>query len=354
MATRATTGLAILAAAVFAACGPSDAPAPVEVELVTQVMGTRLVVTARAPDSATAQRAAQSGSQVVARVDSLMSTYRADSEVSLLAAAAGGGDWISLSRETVEVLAASLDWARRSGGAFDPTVEPLMEAWGFRDTIQTRPSDDALALALRAVGWSKVELDSAGGRARLPVAGMKLDFGAIAKGYALDLAVAEMRAAGALGGMVDLGGQVNVFGTPLSGREAWLLGVRHPRATSTLMGTVAVDSGSISTSGDYEQMFEQDGIRYAHIMDPRTGTPARGMVAVTVAAPSGFTADALSTILFVLGPEEGHAFLDRELPGAPLTVVWVRDPGERELGADDVVSTGSYGRLDLELPRPTR
>jgi thiamine biosynthesis lipoprotein len=345
----------VLCALFAAGCARPDAPALVEVERGTTVMGTLLEVTARAPDSAAAQAAAQSGSEAVARVDSLMSNYRPDSELSLLGAAAGTGEWTPLSPETVEVLAASLEWARRSGGAFDPTVEPLMEAWSFRGGEPRRPADDALELAKRAVGWDAVELDSAGGRARLPRGGMKLDFGAIAKGYALDLAAAAMRRAGAVAGMIDLGGQTMVFGAPPPGRDRWVLGIRHPRATRTLMGTIAMDSGSVSTSGDYEQMFEEDGVRYGHVMDPRTGSPARGVVAVTVAGPDGMTADALSTVLFVLGPEEGRAFLDRELPGAPVSVVWVRDAGARELTVDDAVVIGGGPTVELELPpRPTR
>lgn len=323
-----------------------------DLEEGTTVMGTLLRVTARAPDSATARSAIEAGMRAVARVDSLMSTYKPDSEVSALGRAAGTGEWIPLSAETVEVLAAALDWARRSGGAFDPTVEPLMEAWGFRSDEPRRPDPAALARARALVGWEGVELDRSGGRARIQRPGGKLDFGAIAKGYALDRAVAAMRGSGALAGMVDLGGNVNVFGRPLSARERWVLGVRHPRATRTLMATVTLDSGSVSTSGDYEQLFEEGGVRYGHVMDPREGAPARGVVAVTAVAPDGMTADALSTLLFVLGPERGKAFLEREFPAGTVSALWARDPGGRELTSGDVVVAGAADRVRLELPPP--
>ncbi len=336
------------AALLVAACG--RAPAPVEVEAASQVMGTFLDVRAWAADSSSAGSAAEAARRAVARVDSLMSTYRDDSEVSALARAAGTGRWTRLSPETLEVLTTALGWARRSGGAFDPTVGPLMTAWGFHGGEPSRPDSAALARAREAVGWQGVEVDTAGRRARLVRPGARLDFGAIAKGYALDRALAAMEAKGASAGYVDLGGNVSVFGPPPRGGDAWVLGVRHPRRPDELMATIRLARGSVATSGDYEQMFVEDGVRYAHIMDPRTGEPARGVVAVTVAAPDGVTADALSTLLYVLGPEEGRAFLDRELPGRGVSALWVRDTGGREVTAADV--TVAPGAADVELALP--
>lgn len=346
---RAAKASAAAAALLVLGCVPDTPPfraGGVELERATPVMGTLLRLRVDASDSALARRALAGASRAVFRVDSLMSTYKPTSELSALADSARAGAWVALSPETAEVLAASLDWAARSEGAFDPTVGPLMEAWGFHAGTPHLPAPDALARARQVVGWTRVEFDSARSRARLAV-GTKLDFGAIAKGYALDLALAAMRRSGATAGMADLGGNVSVFGAAPD-PAGWVLGIRDPRASEELMGTIAVDSGSVSTSGDYEQQFEVGGVRYGHIMNPPRGEPARGVVAVTVAAPTGIEADALSTLLYVLGSEEGAAFLRREHLD-DVTVVWVRDPGARALTADDVVVTGG-GRVRIELP----
>jgi thiamine biosynthesis lipoprotein len=224
-----------------------------------------------------------------------------------------------------------------------------MRAWGFFDHEPALPDPDALEAARSLVGWRDVTVDTAGARARLERPGMTLDFGALAKGYALDRALAAMRAAGAASGLADLGGNVAVFGPAPEGAETgWRLGVRHPRARGRLMGTVDVTQGSVATSGDYEQMFEASGVRYSHLMDPRTGRPVQGVVAVTVAATDGMTADALSTTLFVLGPEAGRELLRRHAPEA--SALWVRDAGAAELRRSHVVvAAGSVGAVTVTL-----
>jgi thiamine biosynthesis lipoprotein len=170
---------------------------------------------------------------------------------------------------------------------------------------------------------------------------MRVDLGGIAKGFALDQAAAAMRAAGAAGGMADLGGNIVVFGIAPGGGRGWAIGIRDPRGQG-ILGSVVLDSGSVATSGDYERFFERDGIRYSHIVDPRSAEPARGIAQVTVAAPDGITADALSTALFILGPTAGRSFLDGGLvPG--VAVLWVRDPGPRAVEARDLEVAGTGG-----------
>lgn len=316
------------------------------------VMGTLFRVSARGPDSATVRRGIEAAHAIVARVDSLMSTYRADSEVSRINGRAGTGRWTEVSEPTLRVLQASLQWARRSEGAFDPTVGPLMEGWGFRGGEPGSPSAPALDSLRGLVDYRTVEVDPEGRRARLRIPGAALDFGGVAKGYALDRAVGALREAGVESGMADLGGNVAVFGPPTRGSGFWLLGIRHPRRNRELVGTVETGGGAVSTSGDYEQMFEVDGVRYSHIMDPRTGRPARGTVSVTVAARDGVTADVLSTLLFVLGPEEGRAFLERHAPDGGVTALWIRDPGRGAVrrGLVQVVDGREESRIELVLP----
>jgi thiamine biosynthesis lipoprotein len=347
----ATTVVLLVGGAACADPGadPGRDAEPARVERSVPVMGTVLRVVAHATADSVAEAAAEAGRSAVFRVDSLMSHYRPGSDVGRLTSAAGSGAWVSLSGETLEVLQSSLAWAERSGGAFDPTVGPLMRAWGFFDHEPARPTPERLAAVRPLVDWTAVAVEPAEGAARLEREGMSIDFGAIAKGYALDRAMDSMRAAGALAGMVDLGGNVSVFGPPPGGDSVWTVGIRHPRSEAELMGRVAVSAGSVATSGDYQQMFEEDGVRYSHLMDPRTGEPARGVVAVTVAAPGGARADALSTILFVLGPVEGRAFLDEHEPD--VAAVWLMDGGDGELG-EVVVREGPAARVQMTLPRP--
>lgn len=339
----------------------ADAPGPVVLTRAWPVMGTLLELTAVAPDSARARRALAAGKGEVFRVDSLLSTYRPASEVSRLNRAAGTGRWTELSPLTASALREALRWAERTGGAVDPTVGPLVAAWGFRSGEPAVPSPSALDSARRLVGWDRVEVRGAGRLARLPRRGMRLDFGALGKGLALERAVDAMRSAGAAAGMADLGGQVSVFGRPPGDADRWRLGIRPPRGDGRPLGTVPVDSGSVATSGDAEQFFVGgDGVRYSHIMDPRAGRPARGTAQVTVLAADGSTADALATALFVLGPERGRSWLRSRGrlgrgEGRLALALWVRDPGGGPVCPGDVVRVGpEAGRVRLDFPDACR
>lgn len=313
------------------------------------VMGTFFNARSYAPDSASARASLAAGARAVFRVDSLMSTWKPESEISRLNTAAGSAAWTPLSRETLEVLLASQQLASLSGGAFDVTVGPLMWAWGFRGAGEPHlPARATLDSARALVGNRLLEVDSAGRRARLRKRGAAVDLGAIAKGYALDLAAAAMRAAGTVAGTVDLGGNVLVFGPPPGGRDAWVIGILDPRDPAATIGEIRLRAGSVATSGDYEQFFEVGGIRYSHIMDPARGQPARGVLQATVVAPTGLQSDGLSTTLFVLGPERGRAVL-----GGPFArgaaAIWVRD--SLPLDARDVVVAGAAPeRIHISLP----
>jgi FAD:protein FMN transferase len=355
------TWASMLAAATVAGCVPAadrpDGTDPVRVERTLPVMGTVLHLTSWADDEASARQANEAGRQAVLLVDSLMSHYRPDSEVSRLGSRAGTGTWTSLSPATRRVLAEALEWARRSGGAFDPTVGPLMEAWGFFQHAPHRPPPDTAASAAARVDFAQLTLDTANARARLERADMRVDLGALAKGYALDRALEAMARAGARSAMVDLGGNVAVHGRGPADDGTWRMGIRHPRREGRLMGTLRLAEGAVATSGDYEQMFEEDGVRYSHLMDPRTGEPARGVVAVTVAAPDGMTADALSTVLFVLGPDEGRAFLEREGLADRVTAVWIGDEpgaGSGDLPGRVVVHHSDAAGVELSPPPTAR
>jgi FAD:protein FMN transferase len=301
-------------------------------------MGTLLVVTAwgwKARDSATILAALHAARDSVRLVDSLMSNYRAMSELSM-ANRSAGGDPVRVSPQFMYVLEKARQYWRLSGGAFDPTIGPLVGAWGFYGETGRIPPSRELDSLRSLVNFAAVEVDTRARTVRLPRAGMKLDFGGIAKGYALDLARAALGSPVVSGAMIDLGGNVLVFGRPPSG-DRWRIGIRHPcgegRRDRTL-GVVAVDSGAVATSGDYEHFYMIGGRRYSHLIDPRTGRPARGVIAATAVGPRGEWSDGLSAALFLAGPERGLRLAD-SLPD--VGALYVLDSGDRVIARRDVV-----------------
>ena len=292
----------------------------IEVRRAWPVMGTLLTITVwgDACDSVSMLDAVHAAHDSVRLVDSLMSVYRRESELSRVNAAAGDSA-VPVSKQTMDVLRqARLLW-RLSDGAFDPTVGPFVRAWGFTGGEARLPSAREIDSLRALVGFGVVELDTLRSTVRLPRRGMSLDLGGIAKGYALDLARAALARPGIRSGMIDLGRNLLVFGpAPDGGR--WRLGIVHPRRGATLLGVVELDSGAIATSGDYEHYHVIAGRRYAHIIDPRRGRPARGTVAATAIGPRGIWSDGLSATLYLVGSRRAMTLAD-SLPGVAGLVV---------------------------------
>ena len=270
-------------------------------------MGTVVSVVVAGLSRDAADRAADAAFREMRRVESLMSTYLPDSDLSRLNAAAGRG-WRAVHPEVAAVIREGLRVARLSGGAFDPSVYPVWALWRFEEGSRP-PAPEALHRALAHVDYRNVEVDERG-RVRLAEPGTALGLGGIAKGYAVDRALAVLRRSGASGAMVNAGGDLAVWGRPAPDRP-WRVGVRDPRNPRGLLGTLSVETGAVATSGDYERFFVWKGVRYHHILDPRTGMPARGCRSVTVLHTSAMTADALATAVFVLGPRRGLELLGR-------------------------------------------
>ncbi len=241
------------------------------------------------------------------RIDTVMSRHLAGSELNRVAVAAVAAP-ARCSPELAQVLAASLRLAARSGGAFDPTLGALTRLWDFPDAVT--PPGAALIEAARArVGYGQVQLDGDLLRVRQP--GLSLDLGGVAKGYAVDRAVAILQAGGVPAGLVDAGGNIRYFGVKPDG-QAWRTGIQHPRRPGGVLYAEVDDMplAGVATSGDYQQYFEYQGRRYHHLLDPATGYPATGAISATAWAATAMEADLLSTALFVLGPERGVAWAE--------------------------------------------
>ncbi|MDP6490560.1 MAG: FAD:protein FMN transferase [Kiritimatiellia bacterium] len=242
--------------------------------------------------------------------NALFSTYIESSEISRLNRDAGGAS-VVISATTAEMLRLARHYGELSDGAFDISVKPLMQLWGFRGTnpptaLPVAADREAL---LPLVDYRRVELSD--GTARLLAAGMQVDLGGIAKGFAVDACFDGLVKTGHRDILVNLGGNMRGSGSAAPNR-AWRVGVRHPFDRSQLVGAVALPDGwAVATSGNYEKFIEIDDQRYAHIMDPRTGLPVQGMAGATVLSRTGVEADALSTALFVVGMQGAGEMLAR-------------------------------------------
>jgi thiamine biosynthesis lipoprotein len=233
------------------------------------------------------------------RVDRGLSTWREDAELARFNRQADLGPFL-FSPESRRVIAAALDLARETGGAFDPTVAPLVGLWGFgAQAADTPPTVAELEQALRRVGWRHLEWRE-GGRLARRVAGVQLDLSAIAKGYAVDAIVAELARDRPIGALVELGGEVRALGAKPGGAP-WRVGIDDPAAPGS----------RIATSGDYRRVRVIEGRRRTHVVDPRSGRPVEQKVAsASVTAPTCMEADAVATALMVLEPEEGLAWVE--------------------------------------------
>ena len=216
----------------------------------------------------------------------------------------GGG---TAGEETAALLQTALTLCEQTGGAYDPALGALSEAWGFSTGAYRVPEPDALAEAMQSSGAGLVQLD---GISVTLTNGAQLDLGGIAKGYAADLLRAQLEKEGVTSATLDLGGDVFVMGRKTDGSD-WRIAVKDPADTESYLGVVSAADKFIVTSGVYERYFEENGVRYHHILDPKTGCPAEsGLVSVTVLCENGAWADALSTACFVLGPDGALALRD--------------------------------------------
>ena len=215
----------------------------------------------------------------------------------------------SLNKEEYHVIKACLDMNRMTDSAFDATVFPLMKIWGFRNRHLNIPNQKQIKAALKKVGSQKLVLLSS--NKVILKDDTRFDLGGILKGYAVDRTVAYLKSRGIKAGIVNAGGNLMAFGKKPDGKP-WIIGIRHPRINGKLYAALPLRPGlAIATSGDYERFFITNGIRYSHIMNPRTGAPVQNhMLSVSVIHPRGEISDGLATALFVMGPKAGIRFAD--------------------------------------------
>jgi len=270
------------------------------------LMGTLVEVTAVGPEDK-AKNAVEAALDAVKQVEDLTSFHK-QSQLTRVNEAAGV-EPVKVDQQLLALVEKSLEIAARTHGAFDPTIGPLSNLWRFSAGEPHLPDRAAIASALEIVGWEKVRIDRAKGTVFLPERGMALDLGGIAKGYALDRAAAAIREAGIRSALVNAGGDIVALGEKEPGKP-WRIGIQDPRSPSSIIAVAPVKDGAILTSGDYERFFTEDGKRYHHILDPKTGYPAEGLESVTILTPDARAADGMSLAVFVLGLKEGLRLIE--------------------------------------------
>lgn len=249
-----------------------------------------------AGDEAQWQRACSAAQAEVLRIEGKYSRYRADSAVGRINASAGDVAGIEVDDETAALLDYAATAHEQSEGLFDATSGVLRRVWDFKS--QRLPTQQAIDEVLPLIGWQRLHWQRP--RLVLPVAGMQLDFGGFGKEYAADRAAAVLQAGGIRHGLVDLGGDIRVVGPHPDG-SPWRIGISHPRAPQTAIALIDLPAGAIASSGDYERYFEIDGVRYSHVLDPRSGWPVQGLAAVSVMAEQCLIAGTATTIAMLRG-----------------------------------------------------
>lgn len=292
----AGAGVLLLLTGAALATGPDQHAPPARA--TRRIMGTFYDVQAYHADPARAQAAVEAALDAMQAVDDRLSNYRPDTELSRMNAAAFDAPFAA-SPALFAFLEDSARWHDVTGGAFDPTVGPLVRAWGFFGPAPARPTPAAVSAARAAVGFDKVRLDPATRAVRFLASGMEVDPGGIGKGVAADRAIEALAAAGITSALVSAGGStVRALGHPPH-RPGWRVAVRNPANADRPLAIVTLTDASLSTSGVSEKFVQEGNRRLSHLFDPRTGEPVAGMCQVTVIAPRATASDALTKSAFI-------------------------------------------------------
>jgi thiamine biosynthesis lipoprotein len=332
------------AAAALAVAASPLPPALSRYEAVEPHMGTLVKITLHAPDEETARSALTAAFSRIRELDEILSDYKPASELSRLTTTAVNTD-VTGSRDLIRVLASAQDLAVATGGAFDVTQGPVIRLWREGRASGRMPDDESLRAASARSGYGKLHVDRAAGTVRLDDAGMRLDVGALGKGYAASEALAVLTARGIGSALVAVSGDLAFSGAP-PGSRGWRIDMHSAGPASGIPSVFELTNAAVSTSGAIEQHLDAAGRRYSHIVDPATRTGLTDDITVTVVAPHGLDADGLDTAVSVLGAEKGLALIESR-PEAAALIVHRRPDGTRlELSARFEALAAAQRRLN--------
>jgi len=279
------------------------------------IMGTAIRVELWHEEPTQGEAALDAVMEEMHRIDRSMSPFKPESELSRINQEAARAP-VPVSKEMFELIARSVEFSKLSEGAFDITFAGVGYMFDYRNGI--KPTAEKIAAALPGINYRHIRLDRRRRTIRFARDGVRIDLGGIAKGYAVDNCVALLKSRGVKEALVMAGGDSRVLGDR-RGRP-WMIGIRDPRRKEDMVAMLPLVDAAISTSGDYERCFEADGVRYHHILDPRTGKSAFGVRSVTIIGPDATTTEGISKSVFIMGPERGIRFAE-SLPGIDAVVI---------------------------------
>ena len=287
----------------------SGVEAPLQVQRSMTLMGSRFAVTVVARDSTVANKQIDVAVAEMERIENLISEWRPGTLVSEINRQAGIRP-VKVTKELFDLTRRALFFSAQSDGAFDISTAAMDKIWYFDGRMDTLPDAEAVKRSVALVDYRKIVLDSLQQTIFLKEKGMKIGFGSIGKGYAADKARQLLQESGVLAGLIDASGDIAVWGAQANGKP-WAIGVFNPFKPGEMAKVLHFKWGAVTTSGSYQKYAEIAGVRYAHIINPKTGYPTTGLVSVTVYGPSAEFANGLSTSMMVLGREKALALIKR-------------------------------------------
>lgn len=301
------------------------------------IMGTRVHVEFYSEDVSKGAALLEAVMAEMHRIDHAFSPYKQTSELSVLNRDAPNA-WVPVSDELMTLLTKSQRISELSQGAFDVTYASVGRYYDYRN--EQAPDDETLAKAIKAIDYRYVETNPKNKSVRYAHPLVYVDLGGIAKGHAVDRGIAVLTRAGITQASVSAGGDSRIVGDRRG--QPWTVGIQHPRDEKKMSALLPLTDTAVSTSGDYERFFERDGVRFHHILDPKTGRSAEGAWSVTILGPDATLTDALSTTVFVLGPDRGLELIN-SMPGIDAIII---NPQGRLVYSDDLSDLGTSAQTD--------
>jgi len=281
-------------------------------------MGSRFDITVVAKDSLEGNRFIDLAVNEITRIEKLISSWDPNSQTSKINHNAGKNP-VNVDPELYQLIERALKISNLTQGAFDISFASMDKVWKFDGSMTSKPSEEAIKASVAKVGYQNIIMDPLNQTVFLKLEGMKIGFGAIGKGYAADKAKALLIENGVIGGIINASGDLTTWGTQYDGSD-WMVAITNPLNKQQVFSWMPIIDSAVVTSGNYEKYVEFDGVRYTHIIDPRTGYPSTGLISVTIFTKNAELADALSTSVFVMGLETGMDFIN-QLNGVECIIV---------------------------------
>ena len=281
-------------------------------------MGSRFDISVVASDSIDGHKYITSAIDEITRIENLISSWDYKSQTSLINNSAGITP-VKVDLELFQLIERALKISKLTNGAFDISYASMDKIWKFDGSMTTMPSEEAIKKSVEKVGYENIILDAANQTVFLKLKGMKIGFGAIGKGYAADKAKALLINQGVSAGIINASGDLNTWGTQPNGKD-WMVAIVNPLNKEKVFSWMPVKNSAVVTSGNYEKYIRFNNVLYTHIIDPRTGYPATGILSVTIFTQNAELADALATSVFVMGEEAGLDFIN-QLKGVECIIV---------------------------------